>query len=401
MRRQVPIRLVAAAVLLSGAFACGESGRPEPIRIGLLLSYTGFLAANSTNSEHALLMAVDAANLAGGVGGRRIEVLARDTRSDPASVARPARELIDAGAAIFIGPDTTDLATQLRTILQDRTMILPSYATASDVEFKPLSWFVMGPGLARVACELHAQLQADGRTAPLVIVNATGYNSSLSFQLSNQYGIPNYVLPNEPSTTGTVAPITSMGADAYLLAAFPPAASSLVFAMTGLGALEDPSRWYLSPTLHTPAFLESIPQGVLAGAKGVSPGTIAGAADFRAAYAEQWQDYPLDDAYPFYDAGAITVLALQRAMVKEGAIPGGTGLDRHVIAVTTPGGLAVQWHEVARGLQALADGQEVEYVGLSGQIQFDPSGQAQVARTKWWTIAPGGFDDIARTSECQ
>jgi branched-chain amino acid transport system substrate-binding protein len=399
MRPLVPFRIV-AALLLCGGLACGESAPPETVRVGLMLSYTGFLAANSTNSEHALLMAFDAANAAGGVGGRRIEVLARDTRSDPASVAGPARELLDADVAIFIGPDTTDLATMLRPILQGRTMILPSYATASDVEFKPPSWFVMGPGLSRVACELLAQARADGRTAPLVIVNATGYNSSLSFQLSNQFGIPNYVLPSEASTTASVAPITSVAADAYLLAAFPPAASSLVFALTGLGALEDPSRWYLSPTLHTPAFLESIPQGVLTGAKGVSPGTTAEADEFRAAYEAQWEDYPLDDAYPFYDAGAVTALALQRARVKEGAIPGGTGLDPHVIGVTTPGGLPVQWNEIGRGLQALAEGQEIEYVGLSGPIQFDLSGQAQVARTKWWTIGPPGFEDIPSTGEC-
>ena len=47
-------------------------------------------------------------------------------------------------------------------------MILPSFATASDSNLKPPTWFVMGAGPARVACELVAQLQADGRRKPLV-----------------------------------------------------------------------------------------------------------------------------------------------------------------------------------------------------------------------------------------
>ena len=51
-----------------------------------MLSYTGYLAANSINSERALLMAIEAANAAGGIDQRRVEVLARDTRSDPRKV---------------------------------------------------------------------------------------------------------------------------------------------------------------------------------------------------------------------------------------------------------------------------------------------------------------------------
>jgi hypothetical protein len=56
----------------------------------------------------------------------------------------------------------------------------------------------------------------------------------------------------------------------------------------GRGALGSPSQWYLSPTLHTPALLETIPKGVLAGAHGVASGTVAGASDFRARFEERW-----------------------------------------------------------------------------------------------------------------
>ena len=168
-----------------------------------------------------------------------------------------------------------------------------------------------------------------------------------------------------------------------------------------MGPLQPPAGWYLAPTLHTPAFLENIPKGSLDGARGVATGTIAGANAFRVGFAARWQDAPLDDAYPFYDAGAIAALAMQRAMAREGTIPTGAGLGPHVIAVSRAGGIPVSWDELDRGLALLAEGQEVGYVGLSGLLEFDATGQTLTTNTNWWTIGPEGFADVASKSDCR
>ena len=39
-------------------------------------------------------------------------------------------------------------------------------------------------------------------------------------------------------------------------------------------------------------------------------------------FRQRWNDEPMDDAYSFYDAAAFVVLAMQRALRLEGAIPG-------------------------------------------------------------------------------
>ncbi len=402
--RRAPAARVPAALLAlvcAGAPACGSSPTEDTIPVGLLLSYSGYLAANTINSERALIMAIDAGNAGGGVGGRPLRLMARDTRSDPNKVLEPAREMLAAGAPVIIGPDTLELATQLRSLLERQTMIFPSFATAS-IDFKPSPWFVTGAGAGRMACELVAQLRADGRQKPLVILNTRGYNSLLSWELTNRYGLPKYVLPtDQAATTLTVEPITSAAADSYVLAAFPAAGSSLIYALESLGAMDDPRRWYLSPTLHNPAFLESIPNGVLDGAHGVSPGTVAGAADFRKQFNDRWGDAPLDDAYAFYDAGAITVLALERAMIRDGALPTGTGLGADIRAVTASGGKPVQWNELRQGLELIRQGQEVAYLSLSGSNDFDAEGQSAASATKWWSITPEGFTDIANEGDCR
>jgi ABC-type branched-subunit amino acid transport system substrate-binding protein len=385
-----------------GALGCGDTAPGPTIPIGLMLSYSGQLAANSINSERAFRMAIESVNAAGGIEGRQLRVMARDTRSDPLKVSLPARELLDAGVAVFVGPDTNELLNQLRAVLSDRVVVLPSFATAS-IDFKPDSWFVMGASPARMACELVAQLRAHDRRNPLVIVNARGYNSQLGYELSVRHGMPKFVLPTEEaSTTSTARPIAAVDADAYVLAALPTSASPLIEALAAIGELEEPERWYLSPTLHTPAFLDSIPRGALPGAQGVSSGTAAGAADFRSRFYARWQDAPLDDAYPFYDSAALISLALQRAVARGGTISqAGTDLAPHLRAVSSGGGVAVRWDELDQGLALLREGQEVSYAGLSGSTAFDALGQIATAATNWWTIDERGFADIPKQSECR
>jgi ABC-type branched-subunit amino acid transport system substrate-binding protein len=393
-----------AVLAAAGALGCSTAAPDEGISLGLLLSYSGYLAANSVNSERAFLMAMEAANAAGGISGRRLRLVAKNTRSDPTKVGVPARELVDAGVSLVIGPDTLDLATQLKTVFHDRTMILPSFATASDIEWKPDPWFVMGAATTRVACELVAQLRGDGHTNPLLVVNTTGYNTQISWKLTNTYAMTKYVLPaDEGASSLALQAIKSSSADAFVLAAFPSSASALIYALAASGAVGDPSRWYLSPTLHTPAFLETIPKDALLGARGVAPGTVSSAGDFVVSFAARWDDAALDDAYSFYDAGAIAALALQRAVVKEGAVPTGAGLSKHISAVThSGGGTPIQWNEIAQGLALVQQGQEVQYVGLSGAIEFDQFGYTPAAGTRWWKIGEGGFTDVPRTvTDCK
>jgi ABC-type branched-subunit amino acid transport system substrate-binding protein len=367
-----------------------------------MLSYTGYLAANSVNSERALLMAVEATNAAGGVGGRPLQILSRDTRSDAQRVNKPASELIAAGVAAFIGPDTNDLVAQLRALLIDRTVVLPSFNTASQVLYRPPSWFALGASTLRVACDLLEELHADGRQSPLVLYNPTGYNSTLAWNITNRYALPKSVLSTDAaSTADALARITSGAADSFVLATLPPAGSSFIHALAFKGALGDPGRWYLSPTLHTPLFLEAIPPRALDGAHGVAPISAPETAEFGAAFAARWQDAPLDDAYAFYDTGAVLALALQHALIQKGAVPTGTGLGEHLIAVTRAGAAPIHWNEIDRGLAALQRGEEVEYIGLSGVLEFDDKGETPAARTGWWAIQSNQFQEIPRLGDCK
>jgi branched-chain amino acid transport system substrate-binding protein len=90
-------------VLLGSAGALGAASfsfpRPaladsDPIRIGCPAAMTGPSSAPTVGFNRGIQFAVDAINAAGGVKGRKIEVLMRDTQGDPSKAVNATQELI-------------------------------------------------------------------------------------------------------------------------------------------------------------------------------------------------------------------------------------------------------------------------------------------------------------------
>jgi hypothetical protein len=95
------------------------------------------------------------------------------------------------------------------------------------------------------------------------------------------------------------------------------------------------------------------------------------------------------------------VLSLQRALVKDGKIPGGPDLGKHIVAVTGSAGIPVRWNELAQGLAHLRAGEEIKYGGVSGSLEFDGLGYARGQLTTWWTIGADGFAPREGKGDCQ
>jgi branched-chain amino acid transport system substrate-binding protein len=66
----------------------------EPIRIGFLPALTGPSSSTGVAINRGTALAVDEINAAGGVNGRRIEMIVRDTQSDPTKAVNAATELM-------------------------------------------------------------------------------------------------------------------------------------------------------------------------------------------------------------------------------------------------------------------------------------------------------------------
>src|ERR1700692_2373833 len=90
-------------VILGSAGALGAATPPfpkpaiaptEPIKIGCLAAMTGQSSAPTIGFNRGVTFAVDAINAGGGVKGRKIEVITRDTQGDPTKAVNATQELI-------------------------------------------------------------------------------------------------------------------------------------------------------------------------------------------------------------------------------------------------------------------------------------------------------------------
>ena len=92
MRGCSVVRIFAVLALVAGI--AGLSRADDPVRIGYVGGLTGACAGLTPSAVKAMKMALADINASGGAAGRRLEVIWRDSRTDPDEGARQARDLI-------------------------------------------------------------------------------------------------------------------------------------------------------------------------------------------------------------------------------------------------------------------------------------------------------------------
>nr|MDQ3804035.1 ABC transporter substrate-binding protein [Acidobacteriota bacterium] len=104
LRTAIHVLLVLAALLAAGCGRTQGGGGgdavvqpPERVRIGAFMSLTGDTGQYGLSALNGIRLAVEEANATGGVAGRRVELIVRDTRSDAAETERVVRSLVEEG----------------------------------------------------------------------------------------------------------------------------------------------------------------------------------------------------------------------------------------------------------------------------------------------------------------
>src|SRR5260370_33497721 len=114
------VLLGSAGVLGTAAFCLPTPAiaQSEPIKIGFLAAMTGPSSAPTIGFNRGVIFAVDAINSAGGVKGRKLEVITRDTQGDPTKAVNATQELISQSKVHAIcGPFTSGEALATTPII--------------------------------------------------------------------------------------------------------------------------------------------------------------------------------------------------------------------------------------------------------------------------------------------
>ena len=110
-RRDILLGSAGAVGAAAFSFPKPAIAQSEPIKIGWLAAMTGPSSAPTIGFNRGVIFAVDAINAAGGVKGRKIEVITRDTQGDPSKAVNKLAKAMNPppGTGGFItGPAAVD-----------------------------------------------------------------------------------------------------------------------------------------------------------------------------------------------------------------------------------------------------------------------------------------------------
>lgn len=133
--------LGAAALLLAGCTAAGQAGGSDPagggedetVKVGLVYSRTGLLAAYGKQYRDGFMAGLDHATKGTGkAGGHRIEVTEQDDAGDPGKAVAAAKNLIGKGYKVLAGTTDSGVALQMAPLAAQNKVLYVSGPAATD-----------------------------------------------------------------------------------------------------------------------------------------------------------------------------------------------------------------------------------------------------------------------------
>jgi len=118
--------LKSAAASTVGLLAAPMVARADnkSIKIGMSTILSGRVAQLGTSSRNAVMMEVEKVNAAGGLAGRQIEMVIRDSKGQPQEAARLSRELVNSdGCEILIDAEASSGAFAVHEVARDLGML--------------------------------------------------------------------------------------------------------------------------------------------------------------------------------------------------------------------------------------------------------------------------------------
>lgn len=408
--QMVDAMLVAQHVVFGKVFPCSPSDACR-LTIGMLLPFTGDLAAFGPPLLNAANLAVKHINQAGGVLGRRVDSISADSGTSAAVAAVNASRLIDEGVSAIVGPLASHVTlavaegvTVPRGVLQlSPASTSPALSTLEDNDLlfrTALSDVAHGKVLAALAQE-----RGYSKVSTLYLNNAYGQGLSDIFAAEFEVlgGSVLATVPHEDWQSTYLPELetaTASGPDALAAISYPSQAAvyldealanDLICEFLFAEPARDQNMIDLLAAEHGLDCLTDM--------CGTSPGRVESAASdaFDAAYQlEYGEPPPVPFARETYDAVILIALAAESAHSTHPL-----AIRDALRSIANPGG------EVA-GLGALGIGHafdlvrlglDVDYEGASGAVNLDASGDVTSGAVEVWCIDEFGQIATVRQEE--
>lgn len=390
----------AAAAITLGLTACGngggEEGGGDALQFGYVFPETGDLAHLGPPQIKAAEYAMKEINDAGGVLDTELpDILAGDEANDAAQANNAADRLIDQDADVILGAAASgmtqaimDKVTGAEVVQCSGSNTAPGLAEEDESGYywrTAPSDLMQGPVLAQ-------KIAGDGHQSVAITYRADDYGEGLAdaaaealeengIEVVYQEGYD----PNAPNFDSVIGDISGSDADSVVLVAFEEG----VQIITGL--IEegvDADQMYGTDGLNDETLAEKVDSddpGTLEGFQGTAPDN--GEGDFiegLSAFDEELEVFQFSGQV--YDCTIVAALAAEQAESSDPTV------FVNEIAAVSKDGTECSGFEECRDL--IRDGEDIDYQGVSGPIDFDDNGDVTSA-----TFQVYGYDSEGEHSK--
>jgi branched-chain amino acid transport system substrate-binding protein len=373
--------LACAALAQTPAPAAPAAATPGPVRLGVLLGFTGPIESLTPAMAASAELAIREVNASGlFLRGTRVEAVRADsTCTDAAAATAAAQRLITAErVAAIVGADCSGASTAvLQNVAVPRGILMispsstsPALTTVRDNDL----FFRTAPSDARQGEVIAEMLRERGITRAAMTFTNNDYGRGLSSSIRTNFerlgGRITISAAHEDGKgdyTAEVAALAAAGGEILIVAGYvDQGGRGIIRSAIDSGAF---SRFFLPDGMIG----DSLPPAIgpaLNGSFGVKPGAESpGGARFEElARAANIRLGPF--THQSYDAAALILLAMQAA--------GSTDSMRvreRIMDIANGPGEVIQAGDLARGLRILAAGGRINYEGASA-VRLVPPGEA-------------------------
>ncbi len=186
-----------AALVVMGCGIVGSAMAAEgdgTVKVGAIFAITGPASYLGAPEAKTAEMLVEKMNQAGGIDGRRIKLIMKDTGSKPETTVSLTKQLIDEQQVLaIIGPSTSGETMAIKTICQENQTILISCAAAEPIVNPVASYvFKVAPKDSDAARWIFKTMKEKGISKIGVISSNDGFGASGKGQVEKiapEYGI--------------------------------------------------------------------------------------------------------------------------------------------------------------------------------------------------------------------
>src|SRR5918999_2685948 len=404
-RLRLVLPAFAALALSFGLAACGDdddegdgttaeiTGGEETLEltIGDSIPLTGDLADFGPPGEKAADLAVDEINSAiEEVGAdHTVEIIHEDNETNPQAAVQAARSMVGDGATCIAGAwASADTIPTARSVSTREGVLQISPASTSDEitaleddnllnRTAPPDSF-QGPTLADYMDETLGG--AEGKTVNIGARNdAYGEGLAGTFgaaweELGGEIGEEVIYEVEQPNYDSEAQQIASGNPDATVIVDFSDAYPRVGPALARAGV--DFSTAFGTDGIASTSLPEEAGEEATEGLRGTAPGT-PDEEEQTVAFDELFtQSEPRDVDRQTFDAQNFdAVILCYLAAVAAGSTEG-EDMAEVVQAVSAPGGTEYTWEELPEAIEALQNGEDIDYTGASGAIDMDENGDA-------------------------